>query len=521
MSKTRNKTTTTTQPDIKTIQIGEVLDNGIKHASLKASRNYLITLRPPDNKPFNNYDIETNKIREYVKSFSGLKYGIIGQEKNYIKNYISNGKSDVHPEFMQESKTYHYHILISTSNSAKADFLAKIEDRFIDMFPNQLKLSPSESEALQVKGHDKNPAIDVKFADTRDRNTISYCAKEDMIPILIGDITEEKLANTLKIMAKEKAKKIKFKTAKERENEMIKFVNDLMTEHDIKINYYTGEFMNLGDENDFVKLLKINGFLDVFRIKDLEEILRWTRNKTLCSSIFPFFNPNLSIYKYSDCYLDLKNNRVMTLEEGKAFLDEEGTDPVVEFEEEFTREYPLNWISYIEQFPKSEEFRKHFREILLPAVKGGKCIYIYGMPGTGKSVAYNLFMYIFRNVICEQASEGKFTWASIAKCPKFGVDEADIFAESASLKDQNQWKRLLNGDEMKVCKKGEDQIKSVAKNGILTSNVRPANHDDHLRAIGRRLHQHKRDNVVTAEDPTYVDTIISEASKIIAYHMDD
>ena len=528
MSKARNKSQTPETLDDEDIQVGKALSKGVKQASNKAGRNYLITLRPSDDKPFDNPDIETAKIKEYVESFKEIKFGIIGREKNYVKNYISNGKKDKHPEFMKETGTYHYHILVSTNNSAKIDHLKVIEAKFADMFPTQLKLSDEETNNLKAKGQVKNPAIDVVFANTRDRNTVSYCAKEDMNPLLIGDITREKLNNTLQITSKEKAlKKKKFRDSKEREDAMVKFVDDLMKEHDIKVNYYTGEFMNLGDEKEFVRFLKSHGFLEVFRIKDMEEILRWTRNRTLCSSIFPFYNPNLSMYKYSDCYLDLKNNRVLSLEEGKAILDEEGTDPVVEFEEQFTREYPLNWISYIEQFPKAEDFRKHFREVLLPAVRGGKCIYIHGLSGSGKSVTYNLFRHIFRNVMRDQASEGKFTWASIAPCPKFGVDEADIFSKSTGLKEQNQWKRILNGDEITVCKKGEDQTISVMKNGVLTSNDPPESpyysgeKSEHFTAIARRLNPHERNTVVVDEDPTYMDTIKGEASKIVAYHMID
>lgn len=530
----KNKTTvmSTKTPDIphetiqsepSTLQTGNPITRDVYYPEKpkdykepSASRGFFITLRPHHDNKFSNQQEEQQKLTTYIQTLAGFKYAIIGREKNYYKNYASNSPNEpTHDDYMIEEDGYHYHIIARTENMSRPSKKKTIINDLVKLFPDNLFTDHS---------------IDVKFLDPKERNAIGYVCKDNDY-MTVGDITTEYIENTRKLYdkekkQKEKTKKIKFKTAKEREEAMTKFIVDLMNDNKIKINYYTGKFMNIDNEFEFWELVTKNGFLEIFSYKDLEFMQRIIKNTTLFSSLFPCYRPDLTIFKYSDCYLDLKNSKIMTLEEGKKFLDDEKRDPVLEFDVPFTRNVPQLYREYVSRFADPEQFRKVFREVLLPVVRGGKCLYMYGPSGTGKSVMYEVFKYIFRNVMNDHADDNGFTWSNIAPCPKFAIDECNLFDRTTSLERQNQYKKLLNGDEFAVSVKGKPPIQSIPKNGIMTSNTTPypkrltSEEKKHNEALIGRVYIEYVYKSVEERDLQYTIKMFEEVPEIISYHME-
>lgn len=486
----------------------------LKYDEPCSSRGFFITLRPHKDNMFTNKDEEVAKLTEYVKSFTGFKYAIIGREHNYYKNYATNSSSeDSYADFVVEEEGYHYHIMIITSIPAKERKKQKITESIISLFPENI--FPDQS-------------VNVRFMDSNQRRVMGYVCKDGDY-ITIGDIAKEFIENTVKIYNTEKNKRLKqkFKSSDEREEAAIQFVIDLMKRENIKVNYYTDEFMNFGKEKEFWGYLVKKGFLDLFSRKDLELVQRMIKNDVLYSAVFPYYNPHMSMFKYTDCYLDLQQSKILTLEEGRQLLSVTNQDPVLEFDVPFTREIPILYREYVSRFADPEQFKKVFREVLCPVVKGGRCLYMYGPTGTGKTVMYDLFKYIFRNVIKNYANDDRFSWSSIAKCPKFAIDECDLYTSRTTTEIKNQYKKLLNGDTFSVAQKHSSAIECIPKNGIITSNNTPfpknipRDEQVHYDALNRRLYIHHVYQQVEVIDLDFTDRIFDEIPKIIADHIDD
>ena len=460
-------------------------DNTTRKRSSKAKtgRNYLITLRPPDNKAFNNYGEETTKLREYVQSFAGFKYAIIGQEKNHEKLYESNGKDDKHPKYMRETGTYHYHILATTHNTASEPHLVIMRQRLEHMFPDNLILTEEEQDKMRERGQEgMNPAIDIAFADSRNRNTISYCGKEDNNPILIN-LTQEKLDITLKITREEKEKKkLKEMTKVEREKAIRDFVVDIMTRKGIKINYFTESFMGecfadleLGETREvFWRMLRDNGFLDKFTEAEYNNVRDRLFDKEGYSGIYPYYNPCIYIIKFTDGYINLKTGTVLTLEEGDKYLTNLKADPVTIVDESIS--YEISEISrlFMNSFNVSERMlRVSLREILKPPSRDSKSILIYGPTRSGKSILIDLYAIWFSNSITSLPPDLVYGLSEVSSYRKFFCHEISHLLKSSDTEILNCFKLFTEGGELKGKVKHSKSELIKTKNGIMASNTTP------------------------------------------------
>lgn len=496
----------------------------LEYKEPSASRGFFITLRPHRDNSFDNKDEEVKKLTEYVKSFTGFEYSVIGTEKNYYKNYETNSPSEPkHEEFMVEEKGYHHHVLIVTKTVSKERKKQTIIDDCVKLFPN--KIFPDRS-------------INVRFMDSNKRKTIGYVCKEEDYK-LIGDITQEYIDNTLKIYKEEERlkQKKKYKTAEEREDAAIKYTSDFMKKNNLKLNFYTGgingitkfrssENKNIVTDFDLLNYLLIkDGFLDLFTRKDNELVRRMLTDAGVNSIYFPTYNPHMSMFKYADCYVELKERKIYTLEEGKQLLAKTNEDPVLEMDVEFSNDIPQLYYEYVSRFTDYDKFKVVMREILLPAVKGGKCLYLYGDTGTGKTVMYDLFCEIFKNVIKNYTDDDRFSWSNVATCPKVAIDECNLHNPKQSIEYINQFKKILNGDAFDVAKKNSLPIKSINKNGIFTSNCDPfslkikSDMRIHLDAVNRRLYIYELTAKVYEIDLDYLDKMKGEIPLIIAQHI--
>jgi energy-coupling factor transporter ATP-binding protein EcfA2 len=468
------------------IQLGKALDE-VKPSKCKGyGRHYLITLRPHDDRPFTNAVEEKEKLKEYVESFAGLRYAIIGTEKNYKKLYVSNGKKDKHMEYMKETGTYHYHIMIVTKNSSPPEHLKTVEDELIKLFPEQLSLS--EEADADEKSKD-NPAVDVKFTNVKakDRDKVRdpfyYCGKEDLDPLIIGkEMTHEILKNTIKIGKLErKLKPDKYKTPAERDKAVRNFVLNIMKSKCIRVNYITDSFVGKCFDNipskdinmAFWKIVIGDGFLDKFSDDDFKRIKKIVFDREGYSSIFPYYKPCLYMFKYLDGYIDIVKGKKLELSDGDKYLKDLDMEPVTEFDEVITYVLPDILKGFFSNFKISEiNLKAALREVILPARPDGKSILLYGPTRGGKSTLLSIFQRLFGLSCGILPTDGRFGLSEIKDHEKYVGHEVGHILTSGNREIIDNFKMFLEGSpDTKGKVKHKGGVFIVIKNGIMSCNL--------------------------------------------------
>lgn len=463
------------------------------------SRGFFVTLRPHNDNKFCSAEKEILLLTTFVKSLSGFKYSIIGKEMNPDK-----------PPSPPDNNDYHYHIIIYTTTISRSRRKRTIAHQLKNLFPNNLQ---------------SNNSVDVKFLDANKAKVIAYVCKEDNY-VVIGNIAQSTIDKAIKEhqpAPESQQTRIKYKTIYERRAASVKFVVDVMNRDKIKINFYTNEFMNLGTPQEFWNHINNSGFLDRFELEDLERIKRLFDNHELFSSVFPYYKPNLSIWKYSDYYVDLPNNKLLSIEDGDKLLAINNEDPVFTFTKPFSRDTPLLYYYFASQFKQPDHFMKAFREILLPVTNGGNNMHIQFPYETDNPVIVDLFSYIFRNVITPSAinTESRHPFPSIASNPKFIIHKDNLVPQLKTQNATDQLKKITNFEEVQVSKPySHKTVLSVSKNGIISHNELPNQRImpsiPPIFRITRSDHHNFRTSNSNTRRP---ELLYDEAHLIISYHI--
>lgn len=466
-------------------------DIGLEHPKinedLDASRNFLVSLRPHPKNKFTTSKDEINKICDYVKHLSGFKYTIIAKEKN------------------PQTDDYHYHVLVVTTIVSKQRRKQTLVNDLKHLFPNNLQTDHS---------------IDIRFISNNKRRVIAYICKQDDYT-LFGDISHAAIDKIIKSCNLEiiKTKKI-LSPKEEREEKALKFVIDLMKNEKIKINHYTHMFMNFGSCKDFYSHLVKRGFLDMFCRKDLETIQSMFNNYELYSEFFPFFKPNLSIWKYSDGYIDLYNNKVLTIAEGDALLALNNEDPILDFGVALSREPPIHYIKYVSRFMFPDQFNLMYRELLLPPNNESRCLYFESKFGNDENDMMMLYRFLMQNVISKTIIDRRFPFESVARSPKYAFDENTLFSKSTPVDLMFEYKKIITGQEHIVKSKKLDNLISVTKNGMIkasaSNHIKSLYEEADIKISDKNVYLYREYQSIKDLDPKY---LIAEASLIIPYLM--
>lgn len=393
-----------------------------------------------DEVQFENTPDERAKILEVLRESSGsYAWSIIAYEQS-------------------ETGLKHYHAHIRYKTPVKNPTLVKLRETF------DMDILSEEDRPMKCN--------EVKFGNKQQADWIGYITKDgdyevDGVPDVnvkgISERAQKKAA--VKLVCESEGISERDQVLKD--IEIQQWVVTFMNLKGVHVNWHTRQVRGM-THNEFFEALEEADFSKLFG----DHGIKWVKSH-ISENIFydlPMWKPDLDWVKFEDGYYNLSSGLFYELED---LAREEIPIPtaVREYDVPYDDTEPEFFISLLERWGWDvESFKESYGRQFKAKVRRARALLIYGDTFSGKSTICAPWLDVFKDVVGQWASDGKYSYGSIAEYPMVYTEEVNLFCPQ---NDINAMKKVLEGVECRVPNKHTKSVECVPKNVIATSNDTP------------------------------------------------